>query len=101
MGVNMADNALSAWHDEIFERLVPLPISSYVHQLKEYIRYTGMEKIVVLRNWQSLQAYRATVPLLAHRLYCELFCLNVEAALAVLCSQDTAPQTRLQETASC
>lgn len=100
MGVEVADQALSACHDTIFRRLLSVPISSYVHQLEEYIRYTRMEQRVVLRTWQSLRAYRATVPVLAFPLYCELFCLNIEAALAILCSQSAKTQIRLQETAS-
>jgi hypothetical protein len=85
MGVEVADQALFECHDDIFRRLVAAPVSEYVHQLDEYIRYTRTEKIVVLKTWHSLKAYRATVPLQALPLYCELFCLNVETALTILC----------------
>lgn len=71
-------------HDQIFRRLLAAPVTEYVHQLDEYIRYTRTEKAVVLTTWYSLQAYRATVPLQALPLCCELFYLNIETALMIL-----------------
>lgn len=84
MGGEIADQALFACHRHVFQRLLATPISGYVNQLEEYIRYTRTEKAIVLRTWESLQAYRATVPILAHPLYLELFCTNIEAALMIL-----------------
>lgn len=86
MGIEVAHQALFACHNKIFHLLLSAPVSQYVHQLDEYIRYTKMEKAAVLRTWQSLQAYRATVPMFSPSLHCELFCLNVEAALMILSS---------------
>ena len=40
--------------------------------------------IALLKTWKSLQAYRATVPMGVLETSAELFCLNVEIALAVL-----------------
>lgn len=94
MGVRVANEALLACHDQVFRRLLALPVSGYVHQLDEYIRYTRMERAVVLKAWQSLQAYRATVPLPALSLYSELFCLNVEAALLILRPEDARTRIR-------
>jgi hypothetical protein len=84
MGVEVADRALLECHDRVFRRLLAAPISEYVHQLDEYIRYTRTEKTVVLKTWHSLQAYRATVPVQTLPLCCELFCLNIQAALMIL-----------------
>ncbi len=84
MGVERADHALSACHEQLFRRLLTTPISLYVLQLEEYIRYTRAERDTVLRTWQSLQAYRSTVPLQARPIYSELFCLNIEIALTIL-----------------
>jgi len=82
--MEMADQALRDCHARTFRCLLPIPPSGYVQQLEEYIRYSRMEKGAVLDTWQGLQAYRATVPLSALPLYCELFCLNIEIALIIL-----------------
>lgn len=84
VGVEEADRALSACHQHIFRCLLRTPASAYALQLEEYIRYTRADRSVVLDTWQSLQAYRSTVPLHASALYCELFCLNIELALTIL-----------------
>jgi hypothetical protein len=100
MGVQVANEALLACHDQVFRRLLAVPVSDYVHQLEEYIRYTRMERAVVLRTWRSLQAYRATVPLPALSLYSELFCLNVEAALLILRPENAKTRMWHQDAAS-
>lgn len=84
MGVDEADHALSACHGEIFRHLLNTPASAYALQLEEYIRYTRADRNVVLDTWQSLRAYRSTVPVHTSPIYCELFCLNVELALTIL-----------------
>ncbi|MCU1271668.1 MAG: hypothetical protein JWN74_2962 [Acidobacteriaceae bacterium] len=84
IGVEEADHALSACHDQVFRRLLKTSISAYVLQLEEYIRYTRADRDTVLRTWQSLQAYRSTVPLQALPIYSDLFCLNTELALVIL-----------------
>ena len=100
MGIQVANQALLACHDQVFRRLLAVPVCGYVHQLDEYIRYTRMERTVVLKTWQSLQAYRATVPLPSISLYSELFCLNVEAALLILRPEDGKTRIRHQDAAS-
>ena len=84
MGVEEADQALSACHREIFRQLLHTPATGYALQLEEYIRYTRAERSVVLDTWCSLQAYRSTVPVHTSAVYSELFCLNVELALTIL-----------------
>jgi len=84
VGVEEADHALSVCHHQIFRHLLNTPASGYTLQLEEYIRYTRADRSVVLATWQSLQAYRSTVPVHTSPLYCELFCLNVELALTIL-----------------
>lgn len=84
LGVEEAHRALCAYHDLVFRRVLAAPISQYVLQLEEYIRYARAERGTVLKTWQSLEAYRATVPVVALRVYRDLFCLNIEIALAIL-----------------
>jgi hypothetical protein len=89
VGVEEADYALGVCHQRIFRHLLSTPASGYALQLEEYIRYTRADRNVVLYTWQSLQAYRSTVPVHASALYCELFCLNVELALTILTDSRT------------
>jgi len=89
IGVQEADQALSVCHDRLFRRLLIMPVSAYLLQLEEYIRYTRAERTVVLETWQSLQAYRSTIPVHTLPLYAELFCLNVEVALSILKDSST------------
>lgn len=89
LGVEEADHRLSICHQQIFRNLLNTPASGYALQLEEYIRYTRADRSVVLDTWQSLQAYRSTVPVHALALYCELFCLNVELALTILNDSQT------------
>lgn len=84
LGVDEAHRALSACHDRIFLRLLAIPVAQYVFQLEEYIRYARTERNTILETWQSLEAYRATVPVRAQPVYRDIFFLNVEVALVIL-----------------
>lgn len=83
-GVQAADGALRACHEQVFHRLLTTRLAEYVIQLQEYIRYTRGELFTVLKTWRSLQAYRATVPISALSTSTELFFLNVAIALEVV-----------------
>lgn len=95
-----ANYALCACHDQVFRRLLTTGISGYVLQLEDYIRYARAERNTVLKTWQSVQAYRATVPVMALPIYSELFCLNVELALTILKDPRVSTDTWSQEAAS-
>jgi len=84
LGVEEADRVLRACHEEIFHRLLVAPFSEYVLQLEEYIQYTRTEQSTVLQTWESLQAYRATIPVRALPISAELFSLNINVALVIL-----------------
>lgn len=86
-GVQAADEALRACHEQVFRRLLSTRLPEYVVQLQEYIRYTRGEIFTVLKTWRSLQAYRATVPLSAAATSVELYFLNIAIALEVVSKQ--------------
>jgi hypothetical protein len=86
-GIQAADGALRACHEQVFRRLLTTRLAEYVIQLQEYIRYTRGELLTVLKTWRSLQAYRATVPVGAMRTSTELYFLNVAIALEVVSQQ--------------
>ena len=100
IGTEAVDQALYACHDQVFRRLLSTPPSGYVLQLIEYIRYTRKERRALISTWQSLQAYRATVPVLALPIYCELFCMNIELALTILKAPAPSIGPATQEAAS-
>jgi hypothetical protein len=100
MGTEGADRALRDCHNQVFRCLLATQPSEYVRQLQEYIRYAKVEKSAVLETWQSLQAYRATVPMRALPLYCELFCLNIQIALIILTGEESPANAASQEAAS-
>jgi hypothetical protein len=83
-GVQAADGALRACHEQVFRRLLTTGLPEYVVQLQEYIRFTRGEILTVLKTWKSLQAYRATVPVSAVSTSTELYFLNVAIALEVV-----------------
>jgi hypothetical protein len=79
-----ASHALRLCHEEVFARLMEMPLSEYVTQLGGYICYAHADEARVIDTWKSLAAYRATVPLKASALDAEFFFGSVEAALIVL-----------------
>lgn len=93
-GLEETDRALCACHDEVFRRLLITRVAEYVLQLEEYIRYTRADRTTVLKTWRSLQAYRATVPVAALRVFAELFCVNIEAALLILDETDNRAEAQ-------
>jgi hypothetical protein len=84
VGIEEADRLLNICHNGVFERLLTVPLSNYVLQLDQYIRYARTNRNTMLETWQSLQAYRSTIPLAAPSFASELFCLNIELALRIL-----------------
>jgi hypothetical protein len=78
-------------HQEIFARLLANPISNYVEQLKGYIRYSRTERGLFIKSWQSLQAYKAAIPLQVPTRASETYFLNVRTALTIL---EQPPQNR-------
>jgi hypothetical protein len=83
-GVQAADGALRACHEQVFRRLLTTRLAEYVIQLQEYIRYSRGEILTVLKTWRSLQAYRATVPVSALATSTELYFVNVAIALEIV-----------------
>jgi len=91
-GIQAADGALRACHEQVFRRLLTTGLAEYVLQLQEYIRFTRGEIVTVLKTWKSLQAYRATVPVSAVSTSTELYFLNVAIALEVVGKQTAGTQ---------
>ena len=79
----VASQALSACHRELFKAVSLAPMRQLVEQLENYIDSTGTPA-AVLESWSDLQPYRVVVPADCEKLSAELFFSNVKIALAIL-----------------
>ncbi|MGH9503111.1 MAG: hypothetical protein ACRD20_09690 [Terriglobales bacterium] len=86
-GTHAVDTALRTCHEQVFRRMLTTRLPEYVLQFQEYIRYTRGAITTTLKNWKSLQAYRATVPVDAPATSAELYFLNVAIALEVVAKE--------------
>ena len=80
----VAEEALRAVHQELFQELAFSPLEVMVQDLERFIRAARMEPISVLQTWMELQPYRMLVPRNCNQILCDLFFSNVRMALAVL-----------------
>lgn len=79
-----AHQVFEAWHQQVFARLLTIPIRKYVEEIEIYIRYSRAEREPFIITWKALQAYRAAIPLTAPKRACEVFFLNIKTALTIL-----------------
>ena len=100
VGIDNAHQVLAACHERVFSRLLTIPVFQYTVELEEYIRYTRTEKSLVLATWQSIEAYRATVPVSTSPICRDLFCLNVEMALLILNGNTESSERRFSTSRS-
>ena len=92
LGIRQASTLLLELHQTVFDRLLEMRVPEYVPQLEEYIRYSKTDRRTMLRNWNVLQAYRATIPLHTRRLWAEIYFMNIETAIAILqCDTQASP----------
>ena len=92
----VAERAIAICHSEIFRRLVLCPLKELVEQLELYASSNCSGPSELVRIWERLQPYRATVPLECSPLAARLFVSNVMIALAILQSRhDRARPERL------
>lgn len=81
----IANQALAECHQEIFQKMVEIPLHELVAQLEEYIHGDSdclMDQIV--STWMTLESYRVIIPLFCDPLSAKLFCSNFMIALAIL-----------------
>jgi hypothetical protein len=79
-----ADRAMSACHQEIYERLVSLDLEDLTDQLDIYLGSTRAPRARSIENWRRLRAYRATIPIQADPISAEILFMKIDVALAVL-----------------
>lgn len=84
---SVAEKAIAICHREIFRKLVLCPLKELVEQLELYASSNCSGPSELVRIWERLQPYRATVPLECNPLTAHLFVSNVKTALAILQSR--------------
>jgi hypothetical protein len=78
------ERALAICHEEIFERLLYIPLEEFVSQLETYVKITPETPANIIRAWCKLEPYRVLMPMNSDRLSADLFISNVRIALAIL-----------------
>lgn len=84
---SVAGRAIAICHREVFRRLVLCPLKELVEQLELYASSNCLGPSELVRIWERLQPYRATVPLECSPLTARFFVSNVKTALAILQSR--------------
>lgn len=83
-GEEVAREALSACHKDLFDRLVRCSIAELVTEIERYAASAGIPFADFVTTWEKLQPYRVVAPLGTDGLVSHLFFSNVRAALAIL-----------------
>lgn len=84
---SVAERAIAICHREVFRRVVLCALKELVEQLELYASSNCLGPSELVRIWERLQPYRATVPLECSPLTARFFVSNVKTALAILQSR--------------
>lgn len=80
----VADQAMLACHQQIYEQVVALALEDLTDQLDAYMATVRAPRERSLESWSKLRAYRATIPMDADPISAEIFFMKVEVAVAIL-----------------
>jgi hypothetical protein len=91
-----AQAALIAAHQEAFYNLAFAPLDDFTEQIERFIRATPKDYEKLLTAWETLEAYRVTVPSICDPLASALFRSNVKLAITFLKSRRSPPEEKPQ-----
>src|SRR5262249_52541442 len=83
-GEELAREALSLCHQQVFERLLRCSVADLVAEIERYANSARIPFSDFASAWERLQPFRVIAPLGTDLLAASLFFSNVRAALAVL-----------------
>ena|GEM_PF-2598951 len=83
-GVDRANSAMLACHNDLFDQVVALDLEDLTNQLDIYADSTRVSKARMIETWKKLRAYRATIPMDAPPISAEIFFMKLEVALSLL-----------------
>jgi len=86
----VAQMAMAACHEEVFERLVLCPLEPFVSQVERFILAASPDPQASLQAWEKLKAYTTTIPGHCKPQAADLFLSNVRTALIVLKSRQSS-----------
>ncbi len=81
---SVASAALAACHQDVFYRLALSPLEVLVAQVERFIRSSAQELGRTVDAWETLEAYRVTIPSVCNQLAAALFRSNVRIAMELL-----------------
>ncbi len=79
-----ASAALATCHQEVFDRLALSPLVFLVAQIERFIRSSRRDLGRTLDAWETLEAYRTTIPSVCNQLAAALFRSNVRISMELL-----------------
>src|SRR5882672_4709657 len=59
---SVADLALSECHRDVFYQLTHSPLELFVSEVERFVRSSGRDFDRTFRAWETLEAYRVTIP---------------------------------------
>jgi hypothetical protein len=91
-GKDAVQQALRQCHEELFERILELPLPVQESDLRAYFASLPGGAVVAATNWRKLEAYRGLLPVDAPDYLKELFCSNIRAIVAIA-AKEASPTT--------
>jgi hypothetical protein len=85
--------ALSLCHEQIFERVLEIPLARQEADLKECLDRMPGGLSAAVTHWRRLEAYRVLLPEHAPSYLKELFCSNLRALLEILQAECSTAQS--------
>ena len=84
--------ALEQCHQELFERILELPLTVQQDDLRAHLRTSPNGSRNAAAQWRRLEAYRALLPADSPDYLKELFCSNVRAILEIVEKEPSSEQ---------
>jgi hypothetical protein len=84
--------ALEQCHQELFERILELPLMVQQDDLRAHLRTSPNGSRNAAAQWRRLEAYRALLPADSPDYLKELFCSNVRAILEIVEKEPSSEQ---------
>jgi hypothetical protein len=84
--------ALEQCHQEVFERILEMPLVAQEEDLRTYLRILPNGSRKTAAQWRRLEAYRRLLPADSPEYLKELFCSNVRAILEILEKEPSTEQ---------
>lgn len=89
-GEEAAVEAMKQCHREEFQGMAACSVEGLVEHLEAHVTASRADSIQVLDSWDTLEAYRVTIPAGCDRIAKDLYFCNIKVALAILRARSAA-----------